>query len=240
MASAELETLLEVQDLDTTVDRLRHRRETLPERSELASLEERRIALRAEIDRVRAQRDEIAARQTQAEGELASLESRVTEIEKKMYSGTVSASRELQAMADEVASLKRRQSSLEDVALEAMTEREPVDAELERLENEDSTLGDTATEIELRIGEAELAIDGEIEEETLRRRDLAARVPESLLEQYDRIRARSDGVGAARLSGTSCTGCHLTLPATEVDRLKKAPADAVILCDQCGRILVRS
>jgi hypothetical protein len=37
----------------------------------------------------------------------------------------------------------------------------------------------------------------------------------------------------------SCSGCHLTLPAMEVDRIRKAPADEVITCDQCGRILVR-
>ena len=238
MASPELETLLEVQDRDTAVDRLRHRKETLPERAELAAAEQRRVALRAEIDRVRAQQDEILSRQVQAESELASLEARVTEIEKKMYSGTISASRELQAMADEVASLKRRQSSLEDVALEAMTEREPVDAEVERMEAEDATLGEQMVEIEHKIAEAEAAIDGEVSGETAARSELASRVPGALLDQYERIRSRLDGIGAARLSGASCMGCHLTLPATEIDRIKKAPADAVILCDQCGRILV--
>ena len=39
---------------------------------------------------------------------------------------------------------------------------------------------------------------------------------------------------------TSCSGCHLTLPATEIDRIKKAPPDAFFTCDQCGRILVVS
>ena len=30
-----------------------------------------------------------------------------------------------------------------------------------------------------------------------------------------------------------------TLPATELDRIKRGGPDAVVLCDQCGRILVR-
>ena len=239
MASAELETLLEVQERDTTLDQLRHRREALPERSELAALAQQRAALADEIAKVRTQREELGARQAKAEAELAATEARVTEIEKKMYSGTVSASRELQAMADEVKSLKRRQSSIEDDALEVMTELEPVDAELERLSAQDVAFAAQAAEIETKIAEAEFAIDVEMEGETARRGDLASRVPPALLEQYERIRGRLDGIGAARLSGASCTGCHLTLPATEIDRLKRASADAVILCDQCGRILVR-
>ena len=36
-----------------------------------------------------------------------------------------------------------------------------------------------------------------------------------------------------------CGGCHLALPATEVDRVRKEPADALIRCEQCDRILVR-
>ena len=239
MASAELEALLEVQDRDTAVDRLRHRRETLPERADLAAIEERRNAVAGELDRVREQRDELLKRQTDAEGELAALEARIAEINAKMYSGTVSASRELQAMSGEVDSLKKRQSSLEDRALEAMTEREPVDAELARLEGEDAVLADQALDIEMKIAEAEESIDGEVAGEVAGREEVASRVPPALLQQYERIKDRLGGIGAARLAGASCTGCHLTLPATEIDRLKKAPADAVILCDQCGRILVR-
>ena len=41
MASPALERLLAVQDLDSAADRLRHRKETLPEKAELASITER-------------------------------------------------------------------------------------------------------------------------------------------------------------------------------------------------------
>ena len=59
-------------------------------------------------------------RQTEVEGEVAALETRLTELDKLMYSGTITASRDLQAMADEVEHLKRRRSTLEDHILEAM------------------------------------------------------------------------------------------------------------------------
>jgi predicted nucleic acid-binding Zn-ribbon protein len=46
-------------------------------------------------------------------------------------------------------------------------------------------------------------------------------------------------VAAALLVNGRCGGCHLALPATEVDRLRKLPADALVRCEQCERILVR-
>jgi predicted nucleic acid-binding Zn-ribbon protein len=46
-------------------------------------------------------------------------------------------------------------------------------------------------------------------------------------------------VGAARLVGGTCQACHLALPATEVDRIRHLPPDAMARCDHCGAILVR-
>ena len=44
---------------------------------------------------------------------------------------------------------------------------------------------------------------------------------------------------AAKLEAGSCRGCHLQLSAVELDRIRKLPADAIVHCVECGRILVR-
>jgi hypothetical protein len=50
---------------------------------------------------------------------------------------------------------------------------------------------------------------------------------------------QAKGIGIARLVGNTCQGCRLTIPATEVDRIRKAgPDDPVFQCDNCGAILV--
>jgi predicted nucleic acid-binding Zn-ribbon protein len=45
-------------------------------------------------------------------------------------------------------------------------------------------------------------------------------------------------VAVARLVGNHCDGCHLTLPAMELDRIRHLPEDELVTCEQCGRILV--
>jgi len=234
-----LETLMKVQERDTTIDRLRHRRAALPERSALSVLEQRVADLEARITEITARSEAVGARQSQLESEVGALEARIKEIERRLYSGTVSASRELQAMSAEVASLKRRRSSVEDEVLVAMEEGEPLSRQLETLDAERDQLDAESEGLRAVLVEAEVTIDAEITTESTARAAAADAVPPELILTYEGLRARLDGVGAARLVGSSCSGCHLVLPSAEVARVKKEPPDTLVFCDQCGRILVR-
>ncbi|HMC52442.1 MAG TPA: hypothetical protein VKI64_06750, partial [Acidimicrobiales bacterium] len=131
-----LDTMLAVQDHDLAMDRLVHRRQTLPERAELTGLEQEVASLESRLADAGGRREELARRQARLEEEVAAVERRIAEVDRRLYSGEISASRELQAMSAEVEALKRRRSDLEDQELEVMEELEPVDAEVGRLEAE--------------------------------------------------------------------------------------------------------
>lgn len=231
--------LLVVQDHDTAVEQLRHGRATLPERARLEAVGEQLMALEATAAEIGGQRDEVARQQQKLEDELASLEEKLVMLEKRMYSGSVTAPRELQAMQADAEALKRRQSLLEDQVLESMAEREPLDARLDAIDADRLALDEESGALRVAIAEAESAIDAELASEEAARAEAIVSIPPDLLSLYEQLRARLGGIGAARLVKGSCTGCHLALPATEVDRIKREPPDAVIRCDQCGRILVR-
>jgi len=67
---------------------------------------------------------------------------------------------------------------------------------------------------------------------------IAADLPADLLDLYDRLRAQH-GVGAAALRHGRCEGCHLSLNTVDLGRIRAAPPDEVIRCEECRRILVR-
>ena len=77
-----------------------------------------------------------------------------------------------------------------------------------------------------------------IEAEEAVRAEVAAGLPAELAERYERLRTHLGGVGAARLVGDRCEGCHLTLPSMELERIHHLPADTFATCPQCDRILV--
>jgi predicted nucleic acid-binding Zn-ribbon protein len=228
-----------VQEHDTALDQLRHRRVTLPERAELAQLEDTVAVVERSLAEVGEQRDAVARTQKRLEDELASVEAKVAEIEKRLYSGAVTVPRELQAMQAEVESLRRRTSDLEDKVLEAMGEREPLDEEVRRLEAERGRLDAEGGRLRAAIAETEAALDAEMGREREERAVVASTLPANLSKLYEQLRTKLGGIGAARLVNGRCSGCHLTLPATELDRIRREPPDALIQCEQCGRLLVR-
>ena len=232
--------LLEVQGLDTTIDQLRHRRTNLPERTELKAVESQRTALVTELAAAVAARDEVAARQAGFEKDIAASEARIAEIDKRIYSGDVTASKDLQAMSTEIEHIKVRVSTLEDSALEAMDEREPLDAAVADLEARDAGLIELGERLRAAIAAAEAEIDAELAAEVEQRATAAGGVPDDLLAEYEKLRGRLGGIGVARLEHGTCMGCRMKLPATELDRVKHQPPDALVHCEQCGRILVRA
>jgi predicted nucleic acid-binding Zn-ribbon protein len=181
---------------------------------------------------------EVASRQEAAERELKVTEDRVVQVNRRLYGGTVTASRELQAMAEDVEGLKKRASELEDRALAFMEEREPFDAELALLDRKLGELTQRQSDALERLAVAETDVDAAIAGLTAQHPAAVEAVPKSLLTAYDRLRSRLGGVAVARLVGGRCDGCHLSLPAMELDRIRHQSAGSLETCEQCGRILV--
>lgn len=167
------------------------------------------------------------------------MEAKIKEAEARLFSGSITAPRELQALQADVESLRRRAGTLEDGVLEAMTEREPLDEQIGQLEARRAQLDGDGARLRVARAEAEAAIDAQVATEAAARTQAAAALPADLSRLYEDLRRKLGGVGAARLVQGRCTGCHLALPATEVDRIRREPPDTLVRCDQCGRILVR-
>ena len=127
---AALDDLLTLQEHDTASDRLRHRQNTLPERAALAGAEADRVRLDAVVADARARRDEVLREERKLDDEVRTLEEKAKAEETKMYSGTISSPRELQAMSADVAHLKKRARELEDEELAVLERREVLDAEV--------------------------------------------------------------------------------------------------------------
>jgi uncharacterized protein len=232
-------TLLAVQEHDTRTDQLNHRIETLPVRSDLAQLEDDIQAVEEQLADAQRRRDELGRSQQRLEDEIASLTERANQAEKQLYSGSVTNPRELQAFQDDVASIRRRIGQLEDDELEIMELVEPVDAERAQLTGERERLDAEGARLRTALGEAESELAAELAVVQAERETAAAEVPDELWPEYDKLRARFGGVGIARLVGSTCQGCHLALPAVEVDRIRKLPLDEAVHCEECGRLLVR-
>lgn len=235
-----LELLVEVQDLDIALAQLEHRRAALPERRELAAAEARLVELDAQAADLARARQVLLDRQAEMEAQVATLTARRQVLEDRLYSSRGSAARDLQAIDAEIHHLARRRAEIEEAELAVMEEQEPIDAELARMAGERSGLESAAGSLRAALAASDAVVRAEIANLESARGAAASRLPTALGDHYEVLRARLGGIGAARLVGNRCDGCHLELPSAEVDRIRHLPPGTVVTCDQCGRILVRA
>jgi predicted nucleic acid-binding Zn-ribbon protein len=234
-----LDDLLTLQNHDSAADRLRHRKATLPERADLEARRAAQADLEARRAEVTERRDTELREERRLDDEVRSLEAKAKAVDTKMYSGTVSSPKELQAMQADIDQLRRQAAEREDEELEVLVRREELDGEVAELEGGLSAIAAEMEALVAAIAAQEQEIDAELAVEEAARAALAPAIPEAILRLYEQIRVGNRGVGVARLVGMNCQACHLSLPATEVDRIRHLPPEDLARCEHCGAILVR-
>jgi predicted nucleic acid-binding Zn-ribbon protein len=232
--------LLDLQALDAALDRLAHRRATLPELNTIAELDARVRELRDGQVAAETLDSDLAREQLKAEADVDQVRVRAERDQQRLDAGQVSSPRELENLQSEIASLGKRRSDLEDVVLEVMERRDVAQGQIGLLTSEldeaVAKLQDATAQRDAQFGE----IDTESSATTTARAAVVPDISGELLALYEKIRASSGGVGAAALHRGRCEGCHLTLGPADLGRLRDAPADSVERCDECRRILVRT
>ena len=128
--------LLELADIDAELGRIEHRRRGLPEHAELARLEARDAELRDSVAELTARGSDVKREQAKAEADVEQVRARIDRDRGRLDGGMVSSPRELENLQSEVASLLRRQSDLEEVALDVMERRETAESALSEAESE--------------------------------------------------------------------------------------------------------
>lgn len=236
---ADLERLLGVQGLDTRLDQLRHRLATHPARAAIAGVEAERGAAAAELAAATAEQDDLLRQQRRWDDEVAKVAARRTEIDGSLYGGSVTSPKELLALQADAESLRRRQVDLEDHELEVMEQVEAVAARMAATQATIVGLDQRLEELRQELTAATAELEVELERVASERAEAAAPLPSEVLATYEDLRRELGGVAVARLNGSTCEGCHLSLSAMTVDQIKKLPPDQVARCEECGRILVR-
>jgi predicted nucleic acid-binding Zn-ribbon protein len=229
--------LLDLQAIDTALAQLAHRRKSLPELAqidaiarELAALEDQRVRAQVAVDDL----DRDIAR---FEKDIDQVRSRKDRDQARLNAG--GAMREIEGLQHELATLNRRQSELEDAELELMEQRETAEQALNAVQKQLTEAAERQAAAERRRDEAFAEIGKEQEFRTGARAPLAADLPADLLALYDKIRTDS-GLGAALVRSGRCGGCRIELYGADLARVKSAPADEVVRCEECRRIMVRT
>jgi hypothetical protein len=232
--------LLDVQELDSRHDQLRHRLATLPQIAELKELTRQRDEVDNRARDVRILVDDLTREQKRADADVEQVKARRKRDQDRMDQGLISNPKDLERMQSELVSLERRISELEDTELEVMEKLEDAQRELDELTAQVRVLDEKIAEATAARDKAAAEIEKQLTETDAERKQTASGLPEALMTLYGRLREQKGGVGAAPLRARSCGGCSLQLNSSELADIAKTPSDEVLRCEECNRILIRT
>lgn len=229
-----LADLLDLQEVDSAIDRLLDDRQSLPELEEYkaahALSEQRRKDLQDLEERHRA----VSLAADKTEGELTMAEEKLVREERRLFAGGLSA-RETENLRMEVQSLRAQKARQEDEVLELLDQREALESQLEAARAALAEAEARETELEQAIAEAWRKIDAEIARREARKAEIVPGIDPELLELYTKLRNSRGGVVVGRLDGRTCGACHMELSASEhYEVIRQHPPR----CIHCPAILV--
>jgi hypothetical protein len=229
---AELQQLVALQNLDTSIRKLQAELESIPQRrAEIESeFDQRAFEIRALENR----RDEARQARTRLETEVGEQRLRVERADRNLMSSTKQD--EYTAAIREADAARKQIATLETQILEQMEALESAEAALtERADEVASLNSDREARLQSFDEETRLQADKLASSRSERER-LVAALPKAMGAQYVRIVARiRDGVAVAEARNGACMACFMALRPQAMAQVRRG--DEIITCDNCNRIL---
>jgi predicted nucleic acid-binding Zn-ribbon protein len=229
---AELQQLVALQKLDTSIRKLQAELEAIPQRR--AEIEKEFDQRAFEIRALETARDDARHTRTRLETEIAEQRVRVERAERNLMSSKKQD--EYTAAIREADAARKQISALETQTLEQM----------ESLEKTETLLTARGEEILSLKSDREAALKA-FDDETRAQADklavsraererLVAALPKSMGALYVRISARiRDGIAVAEARNGACMACFMALRPQAMAQVRRG--EEVVTCDNCNRIL---
>jgi len=227
----QLRLLVRLQAVDKVLFDLQTEHDAIPGRLAELGLEEERLA--AILGKAQAELDDVAARRKEMETENENIRTRLRRAENRLMGSK--SQKEYRAANAEIDEGKDALKSNDDVLMELMERQEALEAQKNKAESESNEFQSGANEERAKLEARSQELGKEIQRLTKDRAGLCDGIDRELMEQYDFIRPRRQGVALAGVSQGTCLVCRMQLPPQQFNELQRQ--DKLMACPSCRRII---
>ncbi len=229
---AQLWHLYQLGLTDTSIDKKKAEKEKLGPPEELKS-EADEIA--GKINDLKEELKQLHLKIKKLELETDSIADHRKILEKKIYSGKTTNSKELQNWQSEIEHLQKKQNEKEEIQIEIMETMENLETSIKEHKEKLHQKKDEITEAKQLQETETIRLEKEISELTVKREKLAAAIEPSTLHRYNQLRLSTfDGVAVVKIVSNSCGGCYMSVP---MSMIRQVQAHHLTTCNNCMRIL---
>lgn len=226
-----LQLLIDLQEI--TAEQLRIERDLsgLPERCQTLTL--RCTETQAIVEEARTNVQALRLEQQKEETSLKEIEAKLAA--KKEQLSTVRTNAEFTAIKKELGYLEAAHSETEDRILFFMEQIAKAEEMLAKLE-QDAAEAKEAYEREVGPLQEQIALLHEqLQAVVQRAQEVRAQVEPRWLRVFDRLAPSKRGIVVVPVDGSTCGGCHATLPLAVLEAVRFG--QEIVTCDNCSRVL---
>jgi len=222
--------LYELQELDLEIDSDEQALErVISQLGESQAVLEARARLQAEQQRL----EELVHQQHTAEWEIDDVSNKVAAGEEKLFSGRIRNPKELSDLQQDVETLKAHRNRLEEKALVIIDQVEQAEAEVAGIKSHLEALTAEWQQQQNRLAHEKKKLQDTLDGLRQRRGRLSSGIDSGAVELYEELK-ESKGTAVARVEQGICLGCRISLPITDLQRVR---GNSLVQCSSCGRIL---
>ena len=229
--------LLDLQAIDTKLAQLQHRAKSLPQHVTLQQLAVENATLLVTLAEQKGVLEDARLELKRVESDVAVVEARIARDSARLQAS--SSVKDVAALEQELAALRKRQFDLEEIELSVMERVEEQGAVVGRQADQAGVLQGRMADLEGERDEALKGVDAERTNASANRQTIAAKIPADLLALYEKQRARY-GTGASHLRGGVSSASGVKLNENDMVTIRIAAPDEVLMCPDSSAILVRT
>ncbi len=225
-------TLYQLQQLDLELERLVAEQQTLAR-----TLQGDATLAKARAEHHIAQQQLQSGLQAQKEAEwaLEELDQRLKLLEQRLYSGSITNSREHYAAQQETQHLRAQQSRQEEMTLEAMDATDTLKEMVKQKSESQRRAEEAWSQFNATSVERGAQLESKRQEVSSRRDQFASGIDADLLKRYETLKRSKQGRAISKVEQSSCQWCRVILTPSELQRARAS--QDLQTCGNCGRIL---
>jgi uncharacterized protein len=228
-----LQDLLDLQRVDAQINELRARLAKFPKK--LADSEARLSAAKAELDTSKAAQVATIRDRKKYELDVEQWKERVRKY--RDQTAQVKTNEAYKALQHEVQMAEEEIAKAEDRLLEQMVAGEEYDGRVKTSEKVVKEAGETARAEKTRIESDRAAVEKELAAVEAERARVVAEVPENLLDHYNRIAKKHNGISLAEVRDEKCSACGMIVRPHVYQEMRRTGNEDMFHCETCTRIL---
>lgn len=228
-----LQNLLELQNVDSQLREVREHLATFPKK--IAEVDARVAGAKGELEASKAAQLDTVRERKKYELDVEQWKERVRKY--KDQTAQVKTNEAYKALQHEVQTAEGEIAKAEDRLLEQMVAAEEYDRRVKASEKLLKEVENVARGARAKIESDKAATEKELADLTAERARLVGGIPEDLLDHYERIANKHNGIALAELRDEKCSACGMLVRPHVFQEIRRRGSEEMFHCETCTRIL---